>query len=65
MTAVKVAQRAVVIASENRNHRVLISGAILAAEIVFESADWFDDTCRQSFHGPSHFPAFHSPLSNY
>src|SRR5690349_21907789 len=33
-----MAQRAICIASKNRNCRILISFAILAAEIVFESA---------------------------
>src|ERR1044071_9712970 len=38
MTAVKVAQRAIDLASENRNGRVLMSFAVFAAEVVFESA---------------------------
>ena len=38
MNAVKVAQRAVVLASEDRDCRVLTAFAIFAAEIVLESA---------------------------
>src|SRR5690348_14887709 len=38
VTTIKMAQRAICIASKNRNCRILISFAILAAEIVFESA---------------------------
>src|SRR5258706_15618398 len=38
MATVKMAQRAITVARENRNRRVLISFAILAAEIILKSA---------------------------